>query len=663
MPGPSTELEIGRVVRVLGVAASYFGLSYVGTVLSLPPSGFAIVWPSTAFLIGVLLMTPRTLWPLYLAGVIPVHLVLLGAFHQADLPIVVVLLQLAGNLSMAVATAVALPMILKQPVHYRDFRAISIYLFAGGILLIGAESVVVLSIYMLIGWVDDFWLSLRQWMLATVFPTMTIPPLMMMARDRNLTGRGTSESHVELAVLSLLLFTLTYVPFGWDGDRAWSPTLLLMPFPLMLWAAVRLGLGGTCISLWIFASAIILRALEGNGPFAAGAAEVSVMSLQVFLTALCVPLLLLAALIEEGRRTHELLRQSEARMEVVAASTETGLWQWDEIKQQVWATEHCRTMLGLTPTEPFTPQVVLEFVHPHDRPRLRGALRWMLVSPDVAALKEFRIVRRDGQTRWFIAHTHTDFDRNGKPARISGVFRDVTVRAEAQQQARKLSQQLLTLQEEERQLIAQDLHDSTAQHLVAISLNLGLLAKRLKTGAALSVMDEMRASLKQATDELRTFTYLLRPAGLDSEGVCAVIGRYLEGFARRTGLKVSFRATAVADQLPLAQQRALLRIVQECLMNVHRHAGARSASVSMRCAGANLHLIIKDDGRGMQDGHPAGEGEPERTGVGIPGIKTRVGQMSGTASIRSSKRGTIVHIAIPIIYQERAQLAAIEHIA
>lgn len=648
MPSPFLEFDLGRALRVLGVAVGYYVLSYIGTKLSLPPTGFAIVWPTTAFLIGVLLMTPQRLWPLYLVGVIPVHLILLGALNDHAPPIEVVLVQLAGNILVAVGSALALPAVFKGPFHFREFRSVSIY-FLASVVLIGAGSAIVLSVHVLIGRVDDFWLSLRQWLLACVFPTVTIPPLMMLIRDRNLTGRGAhaTDSHIELAVLSLLLFTLSYVPFGWNGDQAWSPALLLMPFPLILWAAVRLGLGGACVALWVFAAAILLRALEGNGPFAAGATEVSVLSLQVFLTALSIPLLLLAALIEDGRRVRELLQRSEQRMEVVAASTDTGLWQWDEIKQQLWATDHCRNMFGLSPTEEFTPERFLEFVHPHDRPRLRGALRWMLVSPDVAALNPFRVVLRDGETRWFVARTHTDFDRAGKPAHISGIFRDETARIVAQQEARQLSQQLLTLQEEERQLIAQDLHDSTAQHLVAISLNLGLLARRLRTKAAAGVIAEMRASLSQATDEVRTFTYLLRPAGLDSEGVCAVMRRYLEGFSRRTGLRVTFRANTIADHLPLEQQRALLRIVQESLMNVHRHAGASLVDVSMRCAGPDLHLLIKDDGQGIQS-RANGDGAPMQVGVGIPGIKERVRQMSGRVSIRSNTSGTIVHIAIPI---------------
>src|SRR6185295_16228682 len=109
---------------------------------------------------------------------------------------------------------------------------------------------------------------------------------------------------------------------------AFGPTLCLAPFPLLLWAAARCGVWGVCLSLLVAGAAIVLRALDGVGPFATSAAAIDVVSLQVYLIAISIPFLLLASLMEERRSAEERLRRSEARMEIAAATTETGLWQW-----------------------------------------------------------------------------------------------------------------------------------------------------------------------------------------------------------------------------------------------------------------------------------------------------------------------------------------------
>jgi signal transduction histidine kinase len=220
-------------------------------------------------------------------------------------------------------------------------------------------------------------------------------------------------------------------------------------------------------------------------------------------------------------------------------------------------------------------------------------------------------------------------------------------RRRAERALKRSEERALTLQEEERQRIAQDLHDSTSQHLAAIGLNLmALKADKISDADKTRALADMKGSLQEATRELRTFTYLLHPPGLERDGLSATLARYVEEFGRRTGLETSLRLDYGIDGLPLPLQRSILRIVQEALANVHRHAAASSVSVGIERKAGELHLVISDDGRGIADA-PA-DGEAFRLGVGIQGMTARVQKFGGSVEIKSGSGGTTVHAIVPI---------------
>src|SRR5204863_9294976 len=132
------------------------------------------------------------------------------------------------------------------------------------------------------------------------------------------------------------------------------------------------------------------------------------------------------------------------------------------------------------------------------------------------------------------------------------------------------------------QRIALDLHDSMGHHLASINLGLSALRRALPTGGAESaILDDIAGSLSEAVKETRAISYLMKPRGLGREGLAATIRHFLEGFAKRTGLEVALEADAAADRAGAPQQHAALRIVQEALLNVNRHAQARRVAVTL----------------------------------------------------------------------------------
>jgi signal transduction histidine kinase len=102
------------------------------------------------------------------------------------------------------------------------------------------------------------------------------------------------------------------------------------------------------------------------------------------------------------------------------------------------------------------------------------------------------------------------------------------------------------------------------------------------------------------------------------------------------------------DRLSLPLQLALLRIVQEALTNVYRHASATCVSINFRRVGKRLGLVIRDDGQGADEAFVHRNGNPLRSGVGIPGMIARMQQFGGNLDIHSGPYGTAVHATVPV---------------
>ena len=216
---------------------------------------------------------------------------------------------------------------------------------------------------------------------------------------------------------------------------------------------------------------------------------------------------------------------------------------------------------------------------------------------------------------------------------------------------RRLSAQLLRTQDDERQRIARELHDSTVQTISAVKLNLGMLRRRLGSDGAsggkfASVLDEGEELMDQAATELRTLSYLLHPPMLDDIGLAAAISWYVEGFARRSGLHIQMEAPTDLGRLPAQVETSLYRIVQEALSNVHLHSGSKSARIRLNQRGNAVWLRIQDRGKGM----PAAIAQygAAELGVGIAGMRQRLRQLGGRLEIRSTSHGTTITAVAPL---------------
>ena len=213
---------------------------------------------------------------------------------------------------------------------------------------------------------------------------------------------------------------------------------------------------------------------------------------------------------------------------------------------------------------------------------------------------------------------------------------------------RRTSQQLLTVQQEERERIAIELHDSTGIRLAALGLGVSELRRLIGPRAkAQDILDDMAVSLDEAVKEIRVMSRLMHPSSLHRDGLEATARAYVKGFGSRTRLNTMFRSEGPVDLANAAIRHSVVRVIQEALSNVHRHAHAKGVEVELASRGGELTLRIADDGRGIAPLRRAHlEGIPP--GVGIAGMRSRVEELNGSFGIASDAAGTVVTVRIPV---------------
>ena len=261
-------------------------------------------------------------------------------------------------------------------------------------------------------------------------------------------------------------------------------------------------------------------------------------------------------------------------------------------------------------------------------------------------------IRKDGSRFWADVVITALRDRQGNLKGFAKVTRDITERKQAENALRELSGHLLRVQEEERRRLARELHDSSAQILCALSLNLALIKDRaastMDPPASAALIESIELA-NRASVEIRNISYLLHPPVLDEAGLPDALRWLVEGFARRTGIRVDLQVSPEFDGLPKDVETALFRVAQESLTNVYRHSSSPTAAVRLALDSSWVTLEIRDDGKGF----PAEvleekSGASATLGVGIRGMRERLRQLGGRLEIKSGSTGTRVTAVSPI---------------
>src|SRR5579872_2637440 len=217
------------------------------------------------------------------------------------------------------------------------------------------------------------------------------------------------------------------------------------------------------------------------------------------------------------------------------------------------------------------------------------------------------------------------------------------------EQVRELSWHLLRAQDEERRRIARELHDSAGQTLTVLSMNLARLAQKTgRTAPELATEAEaIQEMVQQLHRDIRTTSYLLHPPSLDENGLYSALGWYTQGLGERSNLEIQLDMSPDFGRLPREIELAVFRLVQECLTNVLRHSGSKTATIRIAREDRQIVVEIQDRGQGMSAQRLA-EIQSGGSGVGIRGMRERLSQFKGEMKIESDNTGTRISVSIPV---------------
>ncbi|HVF72984.1 MAG TPA: PAS domain-containing protein, partial [Chthoniobacterales bacterium] len=363
-----------------------------------------------------------------------------------------------------------------------------------------------------------------------------------------------------------------------------------------------------------------------------------------------IEVLVVAANITEQERARAALRESEERFRLLAEVTNDAIWDWDLVTNQLWWNEGFENLFGYSREEiEKTIDSWYNRVHPAERGRVIAGIHRVIDEGGTTWSDEYRFLCKNGSYAYVLDRGQVIRNGAGKAVRMVGGMRDLTERKRVEAAAQAFPAELLRAQDEERRRIARELHDSTAQELAVVAMNLGRLEEWIegRDAWAENLLADSLAVLAQGNRDLRTLAHLLHPPMLEELGLIGALRDYVEGFSARSGIQVDLEAPQDFDRCSSEIETALFRVVQESLSNVHRHSGSKVALVKLACDRDVVELTIVDRGKGLPEGLLIGTAEKARVGVGISGMRQRVSQLMGRLEIASNRHGTTVHAVLP----------------
>ena len=545
----------------LWVFAGYYLGCKIGFALTFQPHPVSVLWPPNSVLVAALLLTPPRRWWVVLVAALPAHL---AAQLQSHVPPLMTLCWFISNSCEAVIGAGLMRYLVAGPIRFTTLRNVGLLCLC--VVFIGPF----LSSFLDAGFVvwnhwgrDGYWELIRVRLSSNAVSAVIIVPLIVTWVTNGVQRlRAASRSrYLEACALFLGLLAVSYVVF-YELSSTADLALLFLPLPFLLWAAIRFGALGASTAISIVGFLAIWSASHGHGPFAGETAEQSALSIEIFLIGLAIPLLFLAALIEEratgenelresesrfqivadaapvliwmagidklctffnkpwldftGRKIEQelgngwaegvhqedlerclqiytsafdarqpfvmqyrlkrhdgeyrwisdqgvphqdpqgrfagyigscvdvtelvnkdqALRESEERMRVAAEAVNLGIWEWDVTKDEIWATNARRALLGLPASGKIALEDFISRLHPDDRDRVRRTMDDAIHSGEDFD-SEYRLILPDGIVRWMSTRGSVHFDDARKPARLLGISIDITERKRAELDAQQ----------------------------------------------------------------------------------------------------------------------------------------------------------------------------------------------------------------------------------
>ncbi len=662
-PQDRARLGYRYVLQLAIVFALYFGAGKLGLAVPFTSSNVSPIWPAAGIAVAAVLI-----WGIQITPAIAFAAFLVN--FLSPVPTFASIAIGLGNASSAVVAGyllkrssdfeISLPR-LKDVLRLVTLAAVLATAIAASV---GVTALTVVNTKAWAGY-GSAW---RIWWLGDAMGVLVVAPLLLTGQDLIRVCRGWRA--LEACLLSVAILVTSAAIFSpWTTVR--DDVLAFVVFPFIIWAALRFRVAGAAVAGLLSASFAVWGTAHGFGPFVNHTPLRNAVLLQVFVAVTALTGLILAAVINEREHIGEafesekrLLSESEAAKEkleqrvkertqeleqnaaqlayqaklldlandgIFIRTADDKISYWNEGAERLygWAREE---VIGRTVHE------ILHTEFPVPLSEIMQADRWE---------GELRHTTKGGNQITVASRWTTLRDRNGKSVGWLESNTDLTARKRAEEAARSLSGRILTLQDDEHRRIARGLHDSLGQYLTALKINLDRLSASDNGNAALA--SESAGIVDKCLTETRTISYLLHPPMLDEAGFNSAARWYVDGFSRRSGIKVNLNFQPKLGRMHKDVEVALFRAVQEALTNIHRHSGGSMVDIHLNVDTKQLRLEIKDNGRGIPRTRLRTLIESAaEAGVGLAGMRERMRELGGSLEIRSDRAGTTVVVCIPV---------------
>lgn len=296
------------------VGASYFAGTRIGFALTPGEMPIAVFWPPNAILLAALLLAPVRLWWTLLLAVVPAHFLAQGA---SGVPLSTAFGWLIGNSMEALLGATLISKMGTRPVMLHTVHGTARFLLFGFGLAPVATSFLDAAIVVGTNWGQDYWVLWITRLLSNMLAQLTIVPAIVVfgRRGTSWLRHASRRSWIEAVLLAVAVVAVSLIVFRAQSLlRTNIPALIYFPLPLLLWASMRFGPAALSASLLTISVVSINEVMHGRGPFISASVGESVLSMQVYLCMIGVPLLLLAAVMMERRQTEHSLSEMSRRL-------------------------------------------------------------------------------------------------------------------------------------------------------------------------------------------------------------------------------------------------------------------------------------------------------------------------------------------------------------
>ena len=420
---------------VLACAASYYVATQIAWLLRFPDSKVSLFFPPQAVLLCILLFVPTRHWWAYVLAAVSVHFL---ATQQAGWPPMYALTCEAFDALKCVSAAAGIRILIKSPIKAITLRDAILFVLIAVVVVPFGTAFWGAAFTVSYGFGTRYWIEWRNLGISNAVTAVVLVPaillgahLLFVRRPRTLSHRRLLEATlVGAGTVALGIFVFDQTPAGPHT----SPTLFYAPIPLLIWAALRFGLGGISVSMLIMTVQAIWGTMRGHGPFLAQTPIENALALQLFLLVTATPLMLLAVVIEQERRSKEALRESANLMGLAAEAGNLAMWVWDVSGNDVWMTERGRSLFGFKPDERLDFAAIFDRVHPEDRAVREGAIRHAIQTRSQYDI-EYRVLQPNGLVRWIHGSGRCVGSGNGAGPKLFGVSMDITARKQAEASA------------------------------------------------------------------------------------------------------------------------------------------------------------------------------------------------------------------------------------